>query len=380
MTETFFAPCPRGLEALLATELRNAGASSTTPVSGGVESQGDWAFAYRANLESRIATRLLWRVGATPYRSEDEIYKLAYATTWAKWFDTVNTFRVSVTAMRSPLRSLNFSVLRIKDGICDHFRAVKGARPSVDTESPDVRIHAFLTENTCTLYVDTSGQPLYKRGFKRGKVQAPLKENLAAGILMLTDWQPGKTLLDPMCGSGTFLIEAAQMAMNVAPGLGRSFAFEHLRNFDARLWQQIRRAAIDRQIASGTLPIFGADIDPAQIRVARTNLAAAGLDDKIELLVCDALSLEAPDDTGVMVTNPPYGVRLSTGEELADWYPQLGDALKRGYAGWTCYFLSADMELAKRIGLKASKRTVLMNGDLECRLFEYRVVAGSNRG
>lgn len=380
MSETFFAPCPRGLEALLAEELRACGATHVEVTHGGVSSEGDWAYAYRANLESRIATRLLWKVGFTRYRSEEEIYRLASAVTWARHFDTINTMRINVTSIKSPLKSLNFVTLRIKDGICDHFRQIRGGRPDVDTVSPDMRIHAFLTEETCTLYLDTSGEPLYKRGFKRAKVEAPLKENLAAGILKISGWQPGQTLLDPMCGSGTFLIEAAQMALDIAPGLARSFAFEKFRHFDAELWREIRRAAERRQRDEPELPIFGSDIDPRQLANAEANLAAAGLAGKVELLVCDVLDLEAPDDQGVMVSNPPYGVRLSSGDELYDWYPKLGDALKRGYAGWNCYFLTADLEMAKRIGLKATKRTPLMNGDLDCRVFEFKVVAGQNRG
>jgi putative N6-adenine-specific DNA methylase len=380
MTETFFAPCPRGLEAFLAEELKACGASQVDIVHGGVQSTGDWAYAYRVNLESRIATRLLWKVGQTRYRSEEEIFKLAYATTWAKWFDTINTIRINVTAIKSPLKSLNFTTLRIKDGLCDHFRTVKGGRPTVDTVAPDMRIHAFLTEDTCTLYLDTSGEPLYKRGFKRVKVEAPLKENLAAGILKISGWQPGQTFLDPMCGSGTFLVEAAQMALDIAPGLERNFAFEKFRHFEPDIWQGLCQAARQRQRHGTDLPIFGADIDPTQLHAAQTNLEAAGLAEHVELMVCDVLDLEAPDASGVLVANPPYGVRLSSGEELYDWYPRLGDALKHHFAGWNTYFITADLEMAKRVGLKASKRTPLMNGDLDCRVFEFRVVSGQNRG
>jgi putative N6-adenine-specific DNA methylase len=378
MTETFFSPCPRGLEPFLVEELKACGAFSIEPAQGGVQSTGDWAYAYRVNLESRIATRLLWKLGATRYRSEEEIYKLAYATTWAKWFDTINTIRINVTAIKSPLKSLNFVTLRIKDGLCDHFRAVKGGRPTVDTVSPDMRIHAFLTEDMCTLYLDTSGEPLYKRGFKRSKVEAPLKENLAAGILKISGWRPEQTLLDPMCGSGTFLVEAAQMALDIAPGLGRNFAFEKFRHFDEAVWLRLRQEA-ERRRRNVDVAIFGSDIDGRQLGAAQANLAAAGLDDVVEVLECDVLDLEAPDAAGVLVANPPYGVRLSSGEELHDWYPRLGDALKRNFVGWSSYFITADLEMSRLIGLKASKRTPLMNGDLDCRVFEFKMVAGQNR-
>ena len=183
----FFAPCPRGLEPLLADELIALGATDPKAVPGGVQFAGDWALCYRANLESRIATRVLWQITMGRYRSEEDVYRIAYAPTWARWFTPEQTIRVFVTAHKSPLRSLEFVTLKIKDAVCDHFRTVAGKRPSVDTQAPDMRVHAFLSADTVTLYLDTSGEPLYKRGFKEAAVEAPLKENLAAGILKLTD-------------------------------------------------------------------------------------------------------------------------------------------------------------------------------------------------
>ncbi|MDR1853714.1 MAG: THUMP domain-containing protein, partial [Azoarcus sp.] len=374
MAESFFSPVPRGLESLLADELRALGAIDPRAVPGGVEWRGDWAACWRANLESRLATRVLWRVAAGRYRNETDIYKLAYGATWAKWFTPDDTIRVFVTARHSPLKSLEFITLRIKDAVCDHFRAVRGKRPSVDTANPAVRIHAFLSRDAATLYLDTSGEPLYKRGFKPGTVEAPLKENLAAGILRLTGWRGDEPFADPMCGSGTFLIEAAQIALDIAPGLGRSFAFERLRTFDARAWSAIRKAAEDRRQPARELPIYGSDIANSQLRRARENLAAAGLEPHVKLERADLLELVPPASGGVLATNPPYGVRLGEAEELAAFYPRLGDALKRHWADWRCYFLSADMNLPKAIGLKASRRTPLFNGALECRLFEYKIV------
>jgi putative N6-adenine-specific DNA methylase len=379
MSETFFSPCPRSLEPFLVEELTRFGASNIETVHGGVQYKGDWLLAWRANLESRIATRVLWRVGMTRYRSEDEVYKLAYATTWAKWFSPEQTIRVYVTAIKSPLKSLNFTTLKVKDGLCDHFRTVVGKRPSVDTEEPDMRIHAFLTEDMCTLYLDTSGEPLYKRGFKPAKVEAPLKENLAAGILRLSGWQPGQSLLDPMCGSGTFLVEAAQMTLNIAPGLGRRFAFENFRNFDAAEYRRLHTSLENQRLPVRSLPVFGADIDPYQIAATEENLGAAGLAEQVELVVNDVLDLEPPTAEGVWVSNPPYGVRLSSGDELAEWYPKLGNVLKQRFAGWNCYFLTADTQMYKLMGLRASKKTPLMNGDLDCRLYEYKMLAGSAR-
>jgi putative N6-adenine-specific DNA methylase len=320
-------------------------------------------------------------VGNGRYRGEADIYKIARNLTWTEWFTPNETIRIFVTARQSPLKSLEFTTLRVKDAVCDHFRATSGRRPSVDTAHPAVRIHTFLDRDTVMLYLDTSGEPLYKRGFKPGTVEAPLKENLAAGILRLSGWRADEDepLIDPMCGSGTFLIEAAQIALGIAPGLGRKFAFERLRSFDASVWAAIRKAAEVRRQPMRVLPIYGSDIAGSQLRRARENLAAAGLESCVELSKADLLECQPPAAGGVMVTNPPYGERLGEAEELAAFYPRLGDVLKQRWAGWRCHFLSSDMNLPRAIGLKASRRTPLFNGALECRLFEYRMVEGSLR-
>lgn len=380
--ENFYAPCPRGLEALLADELKAAGAESVVPGHGGCAFRGSWETCYRANLESRIATRILWKLAQGPYAKEDDVYLLALKRDWPKLFSVDNTLRVYVTAQRSPLKSLEFITLRVKDAICDRFRDACLRRPSVDTRNPDVRIHLFLTDREATLYLDTSGEPLYQRGHKIAKVEAPLKENLAAGILRLAGWQPGIPLLDPMCGSGTFLIEAAQMALADAPGLGREpgdFGLERLANFDAALWRRLLKELAERRVEAQRLPIWGSDIAADAVARARQNLAHAGLDDLVTVERADLLERSPPAPEGILVANPPYGERLGSGEELAAFYPRLGDALKKRFAGWRCYLLSADPQLPKLIGLKATKRTPLFNGPLECRLFEFLVVAGSNR-
>ncbi|MBA3904497.1 MAG: RNA methyltransferase [Rhodocyclaceae bacterium] len=377
---TFFATCPRGLEALLADELTQSGAIRVDTVAGGAGFEGSWETCYRANLESRIATRILWRVGHAPYKREEDIYKLAYGLPWQQWFAVRRTLRVYMTAIRCPLKSLDFITLRIKDAVCDRFRAEVDARPSVDTAEPDVRIHAFLTDREATLYLDTSGDALYMRGYKYASVGAPLKENLAAGILRLSGWQPGTPLLDPMCGSGTFLIEAAQMAHDIAPGLGRPFGFARLENFDEPLWHRLRAAAEARRKPIAPQAIHGSDIDVDMVERARQNLAAARLDEAVRLQRADLLELAPPAPEGVLVANPPYGVRLGEEERLAAFYPKLGDALKQRFAGWRCYLFSGDPQLPRLIGLKASRRTPLYNGALECRLLEYKVVSGQMRG
>ncbi|MGH8773112.1 MAG: THUMP domain-containing class I SAM-dependent RNA methyltransferase, partial [Burkholderiales bacterium] len=290
-----------------------------------------------------------------------------------------HTIRVSVSAIECPLKSLDFVTLKIKDAVCDSFRAKCGTRPSVDTRNPDVRIHSHLDSRTISLYLDTSGEPLFKRGWRTGTGEAPLRENLAAGILKLIGWTPETPLLDPMCGAGTFLIEAAQVAFGIAPGINRSFAFEKLKNFDERASHELREQSIAQQKPRQKLEIFGSDLYGRALKDARENLARTGLEACVQLEQANVLEVSAPAVEGVLVANPPYGVRSGELVQLADFYPKLGDVLKQRFAGWRAYIFTADLRLPKLIGLAASRRIPLYNGALECRLYEYRIVKGSNR-
>ena len=375
----FFATCPRGLEAVLAGELAALQAQSIQAVDGGVQFAGPLTLGYAANLWSRVASRVLWRVGQSRYRTEQDVYGIVKRLEWPKWFAVERTLRVNVSAIKAPVKSLDFVTLRIKDAICDVFRARSGKRPSIDTHAPDVRVHAFLTATDCTLYLDTSGEPLFKRGYRREAGAAPLRENLAAGMLALSGWTPAVTLLDPMCGSGTIVCEAAQIAAQRAPGIGRAFGFEKLLNFDAKAWERMREAAYKSENNSIKTNIYGSDLRGDALALARANLDELDLADKVVLKQANVFEMPAPAPSGIIVTNPPYGVRLEERDALAAFYPKLGDALKQRFSGWTAYILSSDMQLAKGIGLAASKRTPLFNGALECRLFEYRLVAGSMR-
>jgi putative N6-adenine-specific DNA methylase len=377
--QNFFATCPRGLETVLVDELTQLGATRIEPTDGGAGFSGDMALAWRANLESRLATRILWRVGRTAYNNEEDIYKAALGLNWPGWFDVGRTIMVKVTAVKSPLKSLEFITLRIKDAVCDKFRQAGGTRPSIDTREPDLRIHAYLTATECQFYLDTSGAALYQRGNRKSSVEAPLRENLAAGILKLSGWQPGTPLLDPMCGSGTFLLEAALIALDIAPGSGRHFAFEKLKNFDANAWGEIQAQARKRARPASPMPIYGSDSDMRAVRAARQNLEAAGFSNVVQVSLADVLEVEAPAAQGMLLANPPYGVRIGEQEQLAELYPQLAAALKRNFAGWNAFFLTSDTRLPKLMRLAPSRKTPLFNGALECRLYEFRMVAGSNR-
>ena len=374
--ERFFATCPRGLEPVLAAELRQLQAEKIRPVGGGVAFSGDFLLCYRANLESRIASRVLWQLATDDYRNEDDIYRTAFALPWTDWFEPARTIRVDVSATKSPLTSVNFVTLKIKDAVCDKIRRLSGRRPSVNTREPDIPIQGHLTDRDLTLYLDTTGEPLFKRGMREATGEAPLRENLAAGILRLAGWVPGTPLLDPMCGSGTILLEAAYMAIDIAPGLGRHFTFEKFKNFDGGRWRELRQRSMSRQKPKISQAIYGSDLSSDVLKAARANLMAAGLEKIVSLKRANVLEIFAPAKEGIIVTNPPYGVRLGEQQTLAEFYPKLGDVLKKRFSGWRAYLLSADMRLPKLIRLAASKRTPLFNGALECRLFEYKMVEG----
>ena len=377
--ERFFATCPRGLELLLADELRQLNAEKVHGVGGGVQFSGDFLLGYRVNLESRLASRVLWQVATGQYRNEDDIYKIAFAPPWTDWFDAARTIRVDISATKSPLTSLNFVTLKIKDAVCDKIRRLSNRRPSVDTREPDIPIQGHLTERDFTLYLDTSGEPLFKRGQRLATGEAPLRENLAAGILRLAGWSPGIPLLDPMCGSGTILLEAACIALDIAPGLGRHFAFEKFKNLDVRRWHELIQQCTARRKPTTPQAIFGSDLSGEALGAARANLARTGLERVVSLKRANVLDITAPAKEGVIVTNPPYGVRLGERHGLVEFYPKLGDVLKKQFSGWRAYLLSADMQLPKLIRLAVSKRTPLFNGALECRLFEYKMVEGEMR-
>jgi putative N6-adenine-specific DNA methylase len=375
----FFAPCPRGLEGVLETELQSFGVPTTTKTEGGVGFNASWSTMYRVNLNTHIASRVLWEVGQSAYKTERDVYHAAYGLAWPEWFTPAQTIKVKVSARRCPLPSLDFLTLRIKDAICDKFAKAKQGRPSVDTERPDIKLDAFLDQSTVTFYVDTSGEPLFKRGHRIGSVEAPLRENLAAGILRLAGWTANDVLLDPMCGSGTIPLEAAFMARQIAPGTSRNFGFERLLLHDAHQWDHLREAALAKQVAQVPSTIYASDRDPAMVKVAQRMFQGAGVAIDVRLKQSDILDLEAPADKGVMIINPPYGVRLSRSDELELFYPKLGDWLKQRFAGWRAYVLTGDPRLSKLIGLTPSKRIPLFNGALECRLYEFVIVQGGAR-
>ena len=375
----FFAPCPRGLEAVLADELTDLGAADVTLTAGGVAFHGTLALCYRVNLQSRIASRILLRIADGSYRDEHDVYDAAHAIRWQDWFTPQQRIKVKVSAHHCPLKSLDFVTLRVKDAVCDRFQFARGKRPTVDTHAPDILIAVYLDASTCTFYVDTSGEPLFKRGWRKSAGEAPIRENLAAGILRLSQWTPDTLLYDPMCGSGTFVVEAALMARRIAPGIGRRFAFEKLLSFDAPLLNTLRAELQAAQIGAKPGLIHAADQNAQAITSITANLALAGLTEAVTLQQGDVLDLPAPAEAGLLVTNPPYGHRMGESEALRTFYPRFGDHLKQRFCGWTVQIFTADLKLPGLLRLAPARRVPLFNGAIECRLFEFRMVAGSLR-
>lgn len=409
-----FLPCAQGVEPLLTQECQRllANKNEIQPLRGGVQVlRADAHTVFTLNLESRLAQRVLWPLTSGPYRDERDIYDACMGVNWQQWITPRQTLRVDTSAWRSPLKSLNFATLRVKDAVCDTLREATGERPSVDTRHPHLALVLYLGPDHFTLYVDTSGEALFKRGWRdaRGgsvdvKGEAPLKETLAAAMLAAAGWQGRASdgaLLDPCCGAGTIAIEAAQMACGMAPGLQRRFAFEQLVPFAPyrQDWQQIRTAAQNR-IHPPEVPIFAGDVSFRMTDFAQQNAQRAGVAHAIVFKTADALQRPAPADTGMIMMNPPYGERIAPkgrGQNSAEFMAQstprenfeTGDASvfytglathwKRHYAGWTAWLLTPEARLPSLLRLKESRRIPLHNGPIECRLFRFDMVAGSAR-
>lgn len=383
--EEFFAICPRGLETLLGDELRRVGALEVRTEPGGASFAGSLATAYAANLHSRLASRVLWKLARAPYHDEDDVYEFAANLPWEDHISPGQTLRVDLSASRSPLSSLDFATLRVKDGIVDRLRDRTGKRPSIDRSRPAVRVFAYLDASHATLYLDTSGEPLFKRGWRAEKGEAPLKENLAAGLLMLAGWTPDQALLDPFCGSGTLVIEAASMAANRAPGLARRFGFERLKGFDSHAWTKLKdeaRAAVNMDAPA---VLFGSDISTRVVEVARNNARLAGFeewlaDGRLQLAPGDAREVAAPAETGKIVTNPPYGEQSTPrSASVGSMMKVVADNLKHQFAGWEAWLLTSDRALPRQMRLSETRKVVLFNGPLECRLFRFELVSGQYR-
>ena len=424
-----FLPCAAGVEALLATEVQRITGTAPKAWRAGVQLPGSWRDALQLNLHSRLAQRVLIELAHHQYRTEQDLYNAAANVAWEIWFTPRQTFKVEITAQHSPLTSLNFAALKIKDAIADRFRDKYDVRPDVDTRWPDVRVYVHLTVDTVTVYIDTSGEPLFKRGWREDVGDAPLKETLAAAMIAASGWEvqckQGVALYDPCCGSGTIAIEAAQIACNIAPGINRKFAFQKYLPYQAHVWEGLLDQA-EALITEPTAEVFGSDVSFRMVDFAERNAERAGVAGAVQFRGGDALERMPPVASGVMLVNPPYGERIDvagaagapkraqfqsqvidefglpvsasynsntseqprgrelaqtgSGEDASDFFPKLATHWKKNYAGWTAHVLTPDLKLPGKMRLKESRRVPMWNGPIECRLFRFDMVAGSARG
>ena len=421
---TLFLPCAAGVEPWLHTEvctITGLPADAVRTHRAGVTLQASWRDAMLLNLHSRLAQRVLIQLRHVRYAQEQDLYVAAHSVAWELWFATRQSFKIEITSQHSPLKSLNFAALRIKDAIVDRFRDKTGVRPNVETHHPDVRIYAHVSAEWLTLYIDTSGEPLFKRGWREDKGDAPLKETLAAAMLAACGWSQGDgsadnphgwvaqglPLYDPCCGSGTIAIEAAQIACRMAPGLQRRFAFERLVPFQAHVWQSLQQEARAQQ-CEPRAPVYGSDVAFRMVDFAQRNADRAGVTHAVHLRGGDALQRMPPcEQPGVMLINPPYGERIeaagvagaqrrgsvrvlhttgSTGAreqtqvaDGGDFFVQLASHWKKHYPGWTAWMLTPELKLPSRMRFKESRRVPMWNGPIECRLFRFDLRAGSMR-
>jgi putative N6-adenine-specific DNA methylase len=419
-----FLPCASGVEPYLGYEVLQILARSQVEIKllrGGVQLKASWREAMLLNLHSRLAQRVLIQLQDLAYAVEQDIYNAAHWVAWEIWFDNQHTFKVDITAQHSPLKSLNFALLRVKDAVADRFRERTGQRPNVQTFRPDVRIHVHLNSDRIFLYLDTSGEPLFKRGWRFEKGDAPLKETLAAAMLAASGWsmpalkegtmlpmqvrdstenanpgrlEPAKSavdrgvpLYDPCCGSGTIVIEAAQIACAMASGLNRRFGFERLKPFEARLWEELKERA-RAQICAPKAQVFGSDISHRMVDFAQQNAVSAGVQGVAQFRAGDALQRMPPVAApAVLMLNPPYGERIETAgvsgarqytstQDGGEFFLELAAHLKKNYTDWTAWVLTPDMKLSHKMRLKENRRIPMWNGPIECRLFRYEIKRG----
>jgi putative N6-adenine-specific DNA methylase len=407
---SLFLPCAAGVEDYLAQEVhRLTGLKGDDLMAsrGGVFVRASWRDALVLNLHTRLAQRVLIELAHAPYQGENDLYDIASGVAWELWFTPRQTFKIETTAQHSPLKSLNFATLKIKDAIADRFRDKSGGiRPSIETRWPDARVFAHLTHDGCTLYIDTSGEPLFKRGWRSDKGDAPLKETLAAAMLAASGWwnpETGATsdapLYDPCCGSGTIAIEAAQLQRGMPAGGDRRFGFEKLLPFQPHVWTALRDQALAtaEKAAPAAVSIFGSDVSHRMVDFSERNAERAGVAAAIEFRGGDALQRMPPAAAGTIVLNPPYGERIEVGgvarfgareqaqtgsgdgEDGGEFFSQLASHWKKNYAGWNAWVLTPDLKLPQRMRLKESRRVPMWNGPIECRLFRFDLVAGSAR-
>ncbi|NUN04872.1 MAG: RNA methyltransferase [Bdellovibrio sp.] len=368
----FFASTARGLVEPLEKELKDLGLKVTDKYIGGVFFESNWEGCYKANLHSRLASRILKPVlDFTAYQPE-ELYNQILRHDFTKYIKPTQTISIDASVTESMMRDQRYVAMKVKDAIVDQFRDKFGVRPDVDNENPSLRIHVRAIKNQFNVAIDTSGDSLFKRGYRKEVGEAPLKENLAAGLIMVTEWDKQSPLVDFMCGSGTFLIEAAMMAKNIAPGISRKrFGFQNWLNYEPEAWDKVVQEAMDAEIEELPFKFYGFDIDRKVLNNAKDNAKRAGVDDVIEFKKEPVATVEPPVEKGMIIINPPYGARIGDEDNLRDVYRDLSFTLKHRFKGWDAWILSGNKELIADLKLKSTRKHFVFNGNIECRFLKY---------
>ncbi|MHA6248056.1 THUMP domain-containing class I SAM-dependent RNA methyltransferase [Pontibacter sp. CAU 1760] len=369
-----------GLEEVLAEELRALDMEYVKVGNRAVTCSGNLRQLYEANLWCRTAIRILKPIRTFKARDEKDLYAQVQTINWADYLDLKQTFAIDAVVSHSTFEHSLFVAQLTKDAIVDQFRKATGERPSVDRIRADVRLNLHMHENMVTISLDSSGDSLHRRGYRLQTNVAPLNEVLAAGIIGLTGWDGTSPFVDPMCGSGTFLIEAAMIAQNIAPGLYRRdpYGFENWKDYDAQLFEMIWKTAEAKASFDPKASIIGYDLDPDYVEAAQNNIENAGLEMVIKVEKANFFETEAKEPNGVVVMNPPYNERILS-DDINALYKNIGDTLKNNYQGYDAFILTGNLEAAKNIGLRASRRTPLYNGSIDCRLLKYELYRGSRR-
>lgn len=371
----YFATTSKGLERVLADEISALGGKRISVVQGGVSFSGNHDLRYRANLWLRTANRVLLQLSEFPAPGPEALYEGVKAIHWPELFSVRNTIAVEATVRDSAIVHSHFAAQKTKDAVVDRFRDTVRSRPLVDTAAPDIRIHVRIVRDTCNLSLDTSGESLNRRGYRSDPAEASLRETVAAGVVLLSGWDGSVPLSDPACGAGTILIEAAWIAARRAPGsLRDSFGFLKLADHNPKAWGTIRKEA--EGAIRGNFPgrIEGSDISADAIKAAGRNANNAGVSGRVSFRVADLGNFSPEGPTGVILCNPPYGIRMPGEEEkIAQFYRAMGEAFKKRCGGWTAYVLSGNPSATRHIGLKSSRKIPLMNGPIDCRLLRYEL-------
>jgi putative N6-adenine-specific DNA methylase len=368
----------KGLEPLLVQELEALGARKVTQIVRGATFYGELEMLYKANLHCRTAMRVLKPIVQFNARTEEHLYEGVKKINWSKYLSVKDTLAVDSVVNSEFFNHSQYVALKTKDAIVDQFREREGDRPSVNVENPTVQVHIHIREHHVSVLLDSSGEPLYKRGYRVIGHDANLSEVLAAGMLMHAGFEGKRQLIDPFCGSGTILIEGAMIAANRAPGIYRKkFGFMSWKDFDKELWERLRKDAIKAEMPI-QVPIFGSDILGRSMGLARSNVQEAGFENDITLKNKDFLELKAPITPGIMVSNPPYGQRLDV-DDIQELYGKIGTHMKHGFPGWEAWLISSDFEALKNVGLRPTTKIPLYNGGIECKFQRYDLYDGSKR-